>query len=226
VLVLAPLALRRDRIALVLALAFVAHLAAVVVVGGDWMPFFRLLAPVCPSLAWAAALASAHAHAAATAARSVIAVGTGLALLPGARPWRGLHTDRAALVSSASAWLDDAHAVAALDVGWVGAATEADVVDLAGLTDPEIAALPGGHTSKRVGAMLLLSRRTDAILLYTPGGPPDGDLDAWRDAPWARVVEARLADDEVVQRHFVAVAWLPLGAGPAGYVLLRANGRD
>jgi hypothetical protein len=225
-LVLAPLALRRDRVALVLALAFVAHVAAVVVVGGDWVPFFRLLAPVCPSLAWAAVLASAHAHSVATAVRSILAVGTGLALLPRAQPWRGLQADRAALVSSASAWLDDAHAVAALDVGWVGAATEADIVDLAGLTDPEIAALPGGHTSKRVGAMLLLSRQTDAILLYTPAGLPDGDLDAWRDATWGRVVEARLAGDDVVQRHFTAVAWLPLGAGPSGYVLLRANGRD
>jgi hypothetical protein len=225
-LALAPLALRRDRTALALALAFVAHLAAVVAVGGDWMPFFRLVAPVCPSLAWAAVLASVHAHAAATAVRSVLAVGTGLALLPGARPWRGLQADRAELVSSASAWLDDAHAVAALDVGWVGAATEADVVDLAGLTDPDIAALPGGHTSKRVGAMLLLSRHTDAILLYTPVGLPDGDLDGWRNTTWGRVVEARLAGDEVVRRHFTAVAWLPLGAGPAGYVLLRANGRD
>jgi hypothetical protein len=225
-LVLAPLALRRDRFALALALAFVAHIAAIVVVGGDWVHFFRLLVPVCPSLAWAAVLAAEHAHVAATAVRSVLAVGAGLALLPGAIPWRGLQADRAAIVSSASSWLDDTHAVAALDVGWVGAATEADIVDLAGLTDPEIAALPGGHTSKRVGAMLLLSRQTDAILLYTPKGLPDGDLDAWRDVRWGRVVEARLAGDEVVARHFTAVAWLPLGSGPAGYVLLRANGHD
>jgi hypothetical protein len=225
-LAFAPLVLRRDRTALVLALAFVAHAVAVVSVGGDWVPFFRLLAPVCPSLAWAAVLASAHAHAGATAVRSLLALGTGLWLLPRAQPFRGLHADRAEIVSSASSWLDDAHAVAALDVGWVGAATEADVVDLAGVTDPDIAALPGGHTSKRVGAMLLLSRHTDAILLYTPAGLPDGDLDAWRNATWSRVVEARLAEDEVVGRHFAAVAWLPLGAGPAGYVLLRANERD
>jgi hypothetical protein len=74
--------------------------------------------------------------------------------------------------------------------------------------------------------MLLLSRRTDAIVLYTPSGLPDVYLDSWRDATWWRVVEARLAADDVVVRHFTAVAWLPLGAGPAGYLLLRANGRD
>ncbi len=153
----------------------------------------------------------------------MLALAVGLVLAPRALPWRGIQADRAALISSASSWLDDAHAVAALDVGWVGAATEGDVIDLAGLTDPEIAALPGGHTSKRVSSMLLLERKADALLLYAAVGLPGDDLDAWREATWSRVVEARLAADDVVARHFMPVAWLPLGAGPAGYVLLRAT---
>ena len=82
--------------------------------------------------------------------------------------------------------LEGASRVAALDVGWVGAATDADVVDLAGLTDPEIAALPGGHTSKRVDAMFLLARDPDVLVFYRP----------------PRVVEARLEADDVVARHF------------------------
>jgi hypothetical protein len=217
------MALRCDRSALALVLAFVVHLASLVVVGGDWMHFFRLIAPVVPSMALAGVLASAQARRAATAVRSAVAVGVGLALLPGAIPWRALQPDRALLVAQAAPWLEDAHAVAALDVGWVSAATEADIVDLAGLTDPEIAVLPGGHTSKRVGAMLLLSRHVDAILLYAPGGLPGDDIDAWRDAAFGRVVESRLAADDVIARHFAPAAWLPLGSGRAGYVLLRAR---
>jgi len=112
--------------------------------------------------------------------------------------------DRASLVAEARPLLEGAARVAALDVGWVSAATDADVIDLAGLTDPEIAALPGGHTSKRVDAMFLLARDPDVLVFYQP----------------ARVVEARLEDDEVIARHFQTSAWLPLGRAGAGYVVM------
>ncbi|HEY8039184.1 MAG TPA: hypothetical protein VIF15_05290 [Polyangiaceae bacterium] len=221
-LVLAPLALRRAPAALVVVLAAAVHVGAVVAVGGDWMPYARLMVPVVPSLVWAAALASAHAHPAATAARSLAALALGVYLVVrGGTDGRGVGADRAALVAEARPLLADTTRVAALDIGWVGAATDADIVDLAGLTDPEIAALPGGHTSKRVDAMFLLGRHPDALLLYLPGGLPGG-LETWPDATYGHVVEARLAADEVVARHFFAAAWLPLGARGAGYVLLRA----
>jgi hypothetical protein len=224
VLVMAPLAMRRSQVALAIGLAALMHVAVVVAVGGDWMPYARLMAPVVPSLAWAGVLASAHALAVATALRSALALGWGVALVArGGTDGRSVGADRAALVANARPLLAGADRVAALDVGWVGAATEADIVDLAGLTDPEIAALPGGHTSKRVDAMFLLSRRPDALLLYAPAGLPGGALEAWQDARYPRVVEARLAQDEVVARHFAPAAWLPLGSRGAGYVLLRST---
>jgi hypothetical protein len=111
--------------------------------------------------------------------------------------------------------------VASLDVGWVSAATEADIVDLAGLTDPEIAALPGGHTSKRVDARFLLAREPDALLIYAPFGLPAGGIEAWPETVVQRAVEARLIREEVIVQRFGAPAWLPLGARGAGYVLLR-----
>jgi hypothetical protein len=135
---------------------------------------------------------------------------------------RGVGADRAALVAAARPLLADVQRVASLDVGWVSAATEADIVDLAGVTDPVIAALPGGHTSKRVDATILLERRPDALLLYAPRGLPVG-LGSWRDAVYTRALEARLASDDVVARHFEPVAWLPLGSRGAGYVLLRST---
>jgi hypothetical protein len=226
-LVLAPLALRRAPLALAVVAAAVAHVVAMVAVGGDWMPYARLMVPVVPSLAWAAALASEHAHPVATAARSLAALGLGVVLVArGGTEGRQVGSDRAALVETARPRLAGFHHIAALDVGWVGAATEADVVDLAGVTDPAIAALPGGHTSKRVDARLLLERDTDALLLYAPAGLPEGGADAWREGSYGRVVEGRLAADDVTARHFTAVTFLPLGARGAGYVLLRALPRD
>jgi len=225
-LVLAPWALRRAPRALAIVLAAAAQVAAVMVVGGDWMPYARLMVPVAPSLAWAAVLVAEHAHPLATAARSAVALAVGVVLVArGGTEGRHVGADRAALVARARPLLGAARRVAALDVGWVSAATDADVVDLAGLTDPEIAALPGGHTSKRVDVMFLLSRRPDALLLYAPAGLPGGRLEAWAGAWYPRVVEARLARDPVLARHFAPAAWIPLGARGAGYVLLRARPR-
>lgn len=221
VLVFAPWALRRSPRGLAIVAAALVHLAAVVAVGGDWMPYARLMVPVAPSLAWASVLAAEHAAAWASAVRSAVAVALGVVLVArGGTSGRSVGADRAALVRRARPMLAHANRVAALDIGWVGASTGADIVDLAGLTDPVIASLPGGHTSKRVDGMLLLSRDPDVLLLYALAPPPDGDLDRWADLRFARAVEARLAADPVVARHFAPSAWLPLGAAGAGYLAL------
>jgi hypothetical protein len=221
ILVLAPRALARSRIALAVVAAGAAHLLAVVAVGGDWMPLARLVVPIAPGLVWAAILASETAHPLATALRTAAAVFVGgfLLRLSAVADARHIVAEREALIDVAAPRLAGLRRVATLDIGWVSAATDADLVDLAGVTDPEVAALPGGHTSKHVDAGFLLSRDPDALLLYLANGPPPTD---WRDAPYTRAVEARLADDEVIERHFAYAAWLPLGARGAGYVLLTA----
>jgi hypothetical protein len=222
ILVVAPWAVSRSPRAAVLVLAAMAHAVAITIVGGDWMPYARLVVPILPSLVYAAALAAAHASPAATAARCIAAfVLGGTLLVRNAGEGRRVGMDRAALISVASPWLRPLNRVAALDIGWVAAATEADIVDLAGVTDPEIAFLAGGHTSKRVGAMYLLGRDPDAILLYLPSGLPEGQISEWQEARYTRAVEARLARDEVIAHHFAPAAWLPLGTRGAGYVLLR-----
>jgi hypothetical protein len=223
ILALAPVALRRTPVGLAIVVAGLAHLAAITTVGGDWMPYARLLAPVAPSLAWAAVLASERAHRTASVARLTLAAGLGVFFVArGGTQGREVGADRAALIAAATPSLRDFHHVASLDVGWVGAATEADVLDLAGTTDPRVAALPGGHLTKRVDATFLLDLKPDALLLYASAGLPEGGLADWSSAPYARALERRLASDEIVQRHFAPAAWLPLGAKGAGYVLLRA----
>jgi hypothetical protein len=221
ILVIAPFALRRAVVALAIVAAAVAHVAAIIAVGGDWMPYARLMVPVTPSLVYAAVVASEHAHAVPTIVRSIVAIALGAVLIArGGTDGRRVSADRAALIRDARPRLVGTRTIAALDIGWVSAASDANIVDLAGLTDPEIAALPGGHTSKRVDAMFLLSLRPDALLLYAPQGLPDGQLDRWDEATYPRVVEARLARDPVTARHFTPTAWLPLGRQGAGYVLL------
>src|SRR6202034_2110507 len=114
------------------------------------MPYARLAAPIIPSLLYAFVLASPRMSLFAAAPRIALAAAIGgYVLVRAARPE-----------------LAGAHRIAALDVGWPTAASDAAIVDLAGLTDPEIAALPGGHTSKRVDAALLLARDPDVLLLY------------------------------------------------------------
>jgi hypothetical protein len=226
ILVVAPLAVAREPRALAIVVAAIMQVGAIVVVGGDWMPYARLLVPVVPSLVYAAVLISREAHPAATAVRSFVALAVGVLLIArGGTAGRKVGADRAALVAAAAPWLSAARAtrVVALDVGWVSAATEADIVDLAGLTDREIAALPGGHTSKRVDARFLLARDPDVILLYAPFGLPKGGIDDWTQMTASRAVEARLIGEEAIAARFVAERWLPLGSSGAGYLALRSR---
>ena len=181
------------------------------------MPYARLAAPIVPSLLYAFVLAARRAcHACAAIRvgwRSSVAAAY---VLVRAAPGRACHVEShvEALVRAARPVLDGAQRVAALDVGWPTAATEAAIIDLAGLTDPEIAALPGGHTSKHVDAAMLLARDPDVILLYFRR--VDGAKVYWRE------VEARLASSELIARHYEARAVLPsYGEDDAGYAVLK-----
>ncbi len=226
----APLALARARdaagaVARALVLAALVHAAVVVFVGGDWMPYARLVAPLAPGLVFAAcALAACAPSAGVVAARwlgarlvAALALGTYL-FVRTAPSGRDVWADRRDLVRRATPELAGARVVAALDIGWVSAATDAKLVDLAGLTDPEIAALPGGHTSKRVAASVLLDRGADVVLVYSTAG---GERLGVGPQPGMRVVEARLVRSELFERWYEARVFLPLGARGAGYVVYR-----
>jgi len=225
ILVLSPLALLRGpRAARAVVGAAAVHIASIAAVGGDWMPYARLLSPIAPSLAWAYVLLLPCAHRFATALRASAALTVGAANFVHASPaGRTVSDDRRALVARARPYLTDAATVAALDIGWVSAATEGTIVDLAGVTDLDVAALPGGHTSKRIDAPLVLSKHPDALLFRVGGGilgGGAGDLSAWQDARYNYLVEARLAHSDLIATHFAPRAFLPLGQTGGGYVLL------
>jgi hypothetical protein len=226
ILACAPFAAARERgPGGAIALAGWTHLVAVALAGGDWMPYARLVAPVVPSLLYASVLIGSEGEARrrwALRGRAAVAIGLGLrTVIVAAPPGRQVGPDREGLVRTVSPLVTGRRRVATVDVGWVSAATEADIVDLAGVTDPEIAVLGGGHTSKRVDAALLLAKSPEALLLYAHAS--DLPLARWQEAVFPRVVEARLARSELLASHFVPAAFVPLGATAEGYYVLLAK---
>ncbi|HMI84500.1 MAG TPA: hypothetical protein VK550_10425 [Polyangiaceae bacterium] len=197
--------------------AFV-HLAVIVLAGGDWMVLARLVCPVLPPLAFATAhLLSTPA----TSRMAFIRLSIGcMALLYvfAARAPAAAHIlrDRLALIDAARPVLAGADKVATIDVGWVGCATNSEIVDLAGATDADIAALPGGHTSKAVSGVFLTARRPDRLVFQLSPHPPGDKL------AFARVTEARLFADPLIARTY-EVTWRSPALLPIQYVVLSAT---
>ena len=196
--------------------ASLAHVAALVLAGGDWMALFRLFVPVLPGLVVVGARIAGVAPRLWTAARVGVATGVSLLLLFDKGPEaRHIGEQRAALIDDARALLAGSHAVASLDVGWVGTAFPGRVVDLAGVTDETVARLPGGHTSKRVPPSMLEHRGVDTLVFLTEG-PKGEDAASLR---YSRAVEARL----VQQMELVPRAFIELRGTSQRYVVLRVR---
>lgn len=197
-----------------------AHLLAVFFAGGDWMPALRLSAPLFPLLIWA------------TGRQLKPTLRFWLGLLPAAgftiflasaqgADFRAVAERRLALVAGGAPLLAQSRVVAATDVGWVGMATPARIVDLAGVTDPTIAALPGGHTSKAISPGLFSDRDVDTWVIraldrsYEPGQPLE------------TIVAAYLVDARLLGRNadlgFVGVATLPLLGTSGQYIIARRS---
>jgi hypothetical protein len=183
---------RLPRAALPLFLALAGHAGALILCGGDWMALYRLAVPVLPCAALAAAYLADQAHPALAIARLVLALSGALLLAVGLGPQaRRVGADRARLISAARSVFDRDLRIACLDVGWVGAASDAQVIDLAGVTDPQVAFMPGGHSSKRIPRAWLFARHPTAIVLLLAHGAA---LETpYEESIFARQVEQRVA---------------------------------
>jgi hypothetical protein len=205
----------RSRVAVV---AAVAHFLALLLVGGDWMPLYRLVVPVLPGLILAGGelnQRSGPGWASALRLLAALAVALNLAWSLGPSAAR-VGSQRAALIDGARPVLAGAQRVGTLDVGWVGAATGATIVDFAGVTDPTVARLGGGHTSKRLPPNFLESRAVDALVVLAerPRLVPLAELAVMRG------VEARLAALDGAS-NFRPLRIVPLLGTNQGYVIYR-----
>jgi hypothetical protein len=145
---------------------WIVHLVALVFAGGDWMPALRLSAPLYPWLLWK--LASRLGEGASSWRRLFLLpalYGPLVLLWQQGSDFRKVTERRLALVDAAREPLRGSRTVAAVDVGWVGLATDAHLVDLAGVTDPKVAALSGGHTSKEIYPGLFSAREVDTWVI-------------------------------------------------------------
>lgn len=193
------------------------HFVAIGLAGGDWMPLSRLAVPVIAVVALVAAeiLASGSWMArlfVVAAVAAEIFVWTG----PGYRA-RRVMADREVVIDEARPALASSKVIGSLDIGWIGAAApEAAVVDFAGVSDPIVAALPGGHTSKPIPDELLAERDVDTIvMLLADGAELESD---WTRSRFSRGVERWLALSPFVGDKFEPVH---VTEGRLRYVVLR-----
>jgi len=201
--------------AILVAAALLVHAGVIALVGGDWMPYGRLMVPVLPGL-WLVAgpLVLGRWGAVRLAATGLV----GLAFLVGAgRDGRGVAAARLAVSEEFAKLGASVGRTASVDVGWLSA-TIPDVLDLAGVTDLEIASLPGGHTSKRVDPAYLQGRGVRSVLVYVAGATT-GELSPFRD------VELRLVHDPLFVRQCAPAEFFPMAHSRAnrrhGYRLYR-----
>jgi hypothetical protein len=206
---------RLDRGHWAIALAAGVHLVVLVGIGGDWMPFWRLAMPILPGVLVVGAALAEHSRGPTNAARllAVLACASLLHVARG-RETRAVRSERARLLADVAPLLAGSARVASVDVGWVGAASGQHVVDLAGVTDKEVAHLAGGHTSKRLPEDFLERRKVDALVLLLAADTPPG-----ASPRFARQVEARVMQLRG-SRQFVPVGRVELNA-QQDYLVLR-----
>src|SRR5512133_169500 len=181
----------KQKNALALAAAIVVHAIAVTLAGGDWMPGYRLFVPVMPAMLYVACCLNVR-------RRSLLGVAMLLALSATLRvafrlfPAGGrIVEQRQLLIRAADSAFANAKVVASPDVGWVGAAFTGPIVDLAGVTDPSVAYLRGGHTSKQIQRQLFIARAVDhVVVLLAPNSPM---ASPWTDSSFARKIDWRAA---------------------------------
>jgi hypothetical protein len=208
----------------------IAHGCAVTLAGGDWMPGFRLYVPIMPLYIGLAAVG----------AQSLMRTRWGMSFAVLALifacgiPFADLVTRVPELRSSGESRERVGRAliarlrahrttrVALVDIGYVGYASGLPLVDLAGITDPEIARMPGGHLAKRIPAAWLRARAPDAIVLHATQ-PPDVDAHGQLlHLHGGYPVEQLVARDPWVKEHF-RVAQVFRYARGYEYVLLVAH---
>lgn len=209
----------------VLAVAGAVHFLAVGCAGGDWMPFFRLVAPVLPGLLLVAAAVAQQSNRLGNAIRLAVALLVCAApLVTHAPAARAVMEQRRQLMEALVSWVQPQDQIVTLDAGWVGAATAGPIVDLSGVTDPVLARLPGGHTSKRLGNEFLERRleHAGATVLVLLTAVDEQPRESWYAVRFDRVVEQRVA----LQARALGIAaqaesWLPMRGTRKHYIAVR-----
>ena len=203
------------------AAAVVVHLLSVALAGGDWMPLWRLALPAMPAAFWVTSCLLSLRRSLLQNIGGVLAMVTiayvGVAV---GVPGRHVMQARLELIREVAPLLKGAKLVAGLDVGWLGVAARNDIMDLAGTTDPRIALIPGGHTTKKIPNSWFDSLKPDAlVLLLAPG---ESVAPNWSESRFARGVENRVSALEYWQGCTVR-GQVPLKFTRQFYIVVRCD---
>ncbi len=201
------------------ALSIATHWLSLLLAGGDWMALYRLAVPLVPAALFVCSALAGASPIWATLGRVTAACAlSSFVLATTAARAAEVGSHRLTLIERGRRPLSGAGCIAALDVGWVGAASSSQVLDLAGVTDPAVARLAGGHTSKRIPADLLERRGVDTFVLLL--GKGQALRTPWWSSHFERAVERRVASfgRELVVR---SVELVPLGGTAQDYAIVR-----
>ena len=175
-----------------LAAAVAVHFVSIAAAGGDWMPLWRLAVPAMPAAFWVSnglcsVRRSVRQQSGVIVAYAAIVCVSALVGVPARRVVQA----RERVIQEVRPLLEGSKLTAGLDIGWLGVATRDDIIDLAGITDPRIARIPGGHTSKNIKNAWFDALRPDALVLLV--APGESSANNWWDTRFARVVENSVA---------------------------------
>ena len=92
--------------------------------------------------------------------------------------------------------------VGTVDLGVMGFSSQAELVDLAGLTDPRIARVPGGHLRKEFPLDYLFEERRPDVLILRSNRPPRLEGDRLMGCHPASAVENRILMDPRLLRDY------------------------
>jgi hypothetical protein len=186
------------------------QLGVLVLAGGDWMPGFRLIAPLVPLYALLAArgfVLLSRQRIGGFFGVLCLLTACGMPLVDLATrvgDLREAGVARERVGNDIAGWLRQrAHRVALVDIGYFGYASGVEVVDLAGLVDTGIARLPGGHINKHIPIALIKERAPDVILFHSSrpiAFNPQGELLTLHGYP----VETGLASSAWLRESYIA----------------------
>lgn len=176
------------------------------------MPGFRLFVPVLPlyALVVTGPIVRRLRHPASRVRGAVMLLALVVPMVAGGVSLfdlRAAAASREASGAELATWIAGRGPVALVDVGYLGYRSGVEVIDLGGITDPEVAAFAGGHAAKRLDPGFLRSRAPRTILLHSARPPlvVNGELRG----SWGHPVEQRIARMPWVRAQFRVARVVP-----------------
>ncbi|QQR88869.1 MAG: hypothetical protein IPJ88_11610 [Myxococcales bacterium] len=201
--------LAKQRKILLLGLILLAtHCIAVLAVGGDWMPGFRLFVPILPAFCAFLSIAVIELYQRRDGLAGCPCLGMVFLLpivdstvqLPRIAAAAHLQSERASLLGRYLS--QNVKSAALVDIGLVGYQHDLFIVDLAGLTDPVIAMQPGAYLGKRLPIAHLDRKAPQAIVLRTRAWHKSWQTQQPPPSVFLSAIESNLARHPWFRHHY------------------------